>query len=92
MLDMGFIPDVERIVGFIPPLRQTLMFSATMPKEIRKLADKFLHNPKEITVVAAGLAGTRWSNSPCCASANARDKEQGASRSLLEPARPSATR
>ncbi|MEC9267756.1 MAG: DEAD/DEAH box helicase [Pseudomonadota bacterium] len=50
MLDMGFIPDVEKLVSLMPPLRQTLMFSATMPSEIRKLASKFLSNPKEITV------------------------------------------
>jgi len=50
MMDMGFIPDVERIVGFLPKIRQTLFFSATMPPEIRRLADKFLMNPKEITV------------------------------------------
>ena len=50
MLDMGFIPDVERIVGLLPRLRQTLFFSATMPPEIRRLADAFLSNPKEITV------------------------------------------
>ena len=50
MLDMGFIPDVERIVGLLPPLRQTLFFSATMPPEIRRLADAFLSNPKEISV------------------------------------------
>ncbi|MDC0074757.1 DEAD/DEAH box helicase [Alphaproteobacteria bacterium] len=50
MLDMGFIPDVERIVKISPPLRQTLFFSATMPKEIRVIAEKFLHNPKEITI------------------------------------------
>jgi len=50
MLDMGFIPDVEKIAGLLPPLRQTLFFSATMPREIRRLADKFLHNPKEISV------------------------------------------
>src|SRR5512145_96065 len=50
MLDMGFIPDVERIVGLLPPLRQTLFFSATMPPEIRRLADQFLSNPKEISV------------------------------------------
>jgi len=50
MLDMGFIPDVERIVGLLPPLRQTLFFSATMPTEIRRLADAFLTNPKEISV------------------------------------------
>jgi superfamily II DNA/RNA helicase len=50
MLDMGFIPDVERIVRLLPRIRQTLMFSATMPREIRRLADKFLMNPKEVTV------------------------------------------
>ncbi len=50
MLDMGFIPDVERIVSMLPPLRQTLFFSATMAPEIRRLADAFLQNPKEITV------------------------------------------
>ena len=50
MLDMGFMPDVERIVGLLPKMRQTLFFSATMPPEIRRLADAFLMNPKEITV------------------------------------------
>ena len=68
MLDMGFIPDVERIVGLLSPLRQTLFFSATMPPEIRRLAEKFLQNPKEITVsrpatlattVTAGLVMVR---------------------------------
>ncbi len=50
MLDMGFIPDVQRIVGLLPKIRQTLFFSATLGPEIRKLADDFLMNPKEITV------------------------------------------
>ncbi|MBB4264653.1 DEAD/DEAH box helicase [Roseospira visakhapatnamensis] len=50
MLDMGFIPDVERITTLLPPLRQTLFFSATMDKEIRKLADAFLSNPREISI------------------------------------------
>jgi superfamily II DNA/RNA helicase len=50
MLDMGFIPDVERIVSMLPPLRQTLFFSATMDAPIRKLADAFLSNPKEVRV------------------------------------------
>ena len=50
MLDMGFIPDVERIVSLLPKIRQTLLLSATMPKEIKRLADKFLLNPKEISV------------------------------------------
>ncbi|MGA8756929.1 MAG: DEAD/DEAH box helicase [Stellaceae bacterium] len=50
MLDMGFIPDVERIVGLLPKNRQTLFFSATMPVEIRRLADAFLKTPVEIAV------------------------------------------
>src|ERR1700757_1965059 len=50
MLDMGFIPDVERIVSLLPPTRQTLFFAATRAPEIRQLADKFLSNPKEISV------------------------------------------
>jgi superfamily II DNA/RNA helicase len=50
MLDMGFIPDIEKICGMLPPSRQTLFFSATMPKEVKKLADKFLNNPKRIEV------------------------------------------
>ena len=50
MLDMGFIPDVERIVKLLPKARQTLFFSATMSPEVRKIADTFLMNPKEIAV------------------------------------------
>jgi superfamily II DNA/RNA helicase len=50
MLDMGFIPDVEKIVGLLPSTRQTLFFSATMAPEIRRLADAFLQNPKMIAV------------------------------------------
>ena len=53
MLDMGFIPDIEKIVSLIPPMRQTLLFSATMAPEIKKLTEKFLSNPKEVTVAAA---------------------------------------
>src|SRR5438477_4151137 len=59
MLDMGFIPDVERIVGLLPKIRQTLFFSATMDKEIKKLADKGLINPKKLAVdPPATAAGT----------------------------------
>ena len=50
MLDMGFIPEVEKIVSLISPMRQTLFFSATLAPEIKRLADKFLLNPKEISV------------------------------------------
>jgi len=57
MLDMGFIPDVERIVGLLSPMRQTLFFSATMPPEIRRLADRFLSNPREVSVSPPASAG-----------------------------------
>jgi superfamily II DNA/RNA helicase len=50
MLDMGFIPDIETICSKLPANRQTLLFSATMPPVIKKLADKFLTNPKYIEV------------------------------------------
>ncbi|MFD1283190.1 DEAD/DEAH box helicase, partial [Methylobacterium goesingense] len=50
MLDMGFIPDIERIVKMVPFTRQTLFFSATMPPEIERLADMFLHTPQRIEV------------------------------------------
>jgi len=50
MLDMGFIPDIEEICTKLPANRQTLLFSATMPAPIKKLADKFLTGPKQIEV------------------------------------------
>ena len=50
MLDMGFIPDIEKIISLLPPLRQNLLFSATMPKPIQKLAEKLMDNPKTIEV------------------------------------------
>ena len=58
MLDMGFIPDVERIVALLPKNRQTLFFSATMGPEIRRLVDAFLQNPKEIAVSRAATVAT----------------------------------
>jgi superfamily II DNA/RNA helicase len=53
MLDMGFIPDIERICEMIPFTRQTLFFSATMPPEITKLTEKFLHAPVRVEVAKA---------------------------------------
>ncbi len=58
MLDMGFIPDVERIVSLLPKTRQTLFFSATMAPEIRRLADAFLQNPKTISVSKPATVAT----------------------------------
>jgi len=56
MLDMGFIPDIEEICTKLPKTRQTLLFSATMPPPIKKLADKFLENPKTIEVARPATA------------------------------------
>jgi len=59
MLDMGFIPDIERICKLIPFTRQTLFFSATMPPEITKLTEQFLHAPVRVEVArAASTAST----------------------------------
>ncbi|RBP09698.1 superfamily II DNA/RNA helicase [Roseiarcus fermentans] len=53
MLDMGFIPDIERICKLVPFTRQTLFFSATMPPEITRLTEAFLHNPARVEVARA---------------------------------------
>ena len=50
MLDMGFIPDIERICKLVPFTRQTLFFTATMPPEIRRVTETFLHNPVKVEV------------------------------------------
>src|SRR6476620_7091652 len=50
MLDMGFIPDIERICTLVPFTRQTLFFTATMPPEISRITETFLHHPEKIEV------------------------------------------
>ncbi len=50
MCDMGFLPDIRRIIKLLPKKRQTLFFSATMPKDIRQLADTILHNPVTVQI------------------------------------------
>ncbi len=58
MLDMGFIPDIEKICKLVPFTRQTLFFSATMPPEITRLTEQFLHNPIRIEVARPSSAAT----------------------------------
>ena len=58
MLDMGFIPDIERICKLVPFTRQTLFFSATMPPEITRLTEQFLHNPARIEVAKAATTAS----------------------------------
>src|SRR5208337_3904673 len=61
MLDMGFIPDIERICKLVPFTRQTLFFTATMPPEIQRITEQFLHNPVRVEVSrpASTVATTR---------------------------------
>lgn len=74
MLDMGFIPDVDRIVSLLPTIRQTLFFSATMAPEIKRIADKYLMNPKEISVAPpASTAATVTQHFVRCTSKDKRD-------------------
>ena len=54
MFDLGFLPDVRRILAVLPKDRQNLLFSATMPKEIRGLADQLLHNPHVVELMHSG--------------------------------------
>nr|HMN74294.1 DEAD/DEAH box helicase [Rhodoblastus sp.] len=58
MLDMGFIPDIEKICKLVPFTRQTLFFSATMPPEITRLTEAFLHNPVRVEVARAASTAT----------------------------------
>jgi superfamily II DNA/RNA helicase len=58
MLDMGFIPDIERICKLVPFTRQTLFFTATMPPEIRRVTEQFLHNPVKVEVSKPATAAT----------------------------------
>ncbi|HET9160415.1 MAG TPA: DEAD/DEAH box helicase, partial [Caulobacteraceae bacterium] len=57
MLDMGFIPDIERIFSLTPPRKQTLFFSATMPPEITRLTEQFLKNPVRIEASRPATTG-----------------------------------
>jgi superfamily II DNA/RNA helicase len=74
MLDMGFIPDIERICKILPITRQTLFFSATMPPEIQRLTNQFLHNPVEVQ--AAPPATTAASIIQKAVYAPSEDKEK----------------
>ncbi len=88
MLDMGFIPDIERIVKLLPKIRQTLFFSATFPPEIRRLADDFLINPKEIRVAPPATTAETVDDFLAVVSGDPKEK-RAALRALLasEPVR-----
>jgi superfamily II DNA/RNA helicase len=75
MLDMGFIPDIEKICKLLPPRRQTLFFSATMPPEITRLVAQFLKDPVRIEVARpATAANTITQTFKFCASTEDHDK------------------
>jgi ATP-dependent RNA helicase RhlE len=59
MLDMGFLPDVKRVIAQLPPKRQTLFFSATMPPDIRQLADRLLVSPAVVSVAPPATTAER---------------------------------
>ncbi len=59
MLDMGFMPDIRKISGMIPKARQTLLFSATMPRQIEELARTLLRNPVKVEVIATSTAAAK---------------------------------
>jgi ATP-dependent RNA helicase RhlE len=59
MLDMGFIHDVKRVIGMLPSRRQTLFFSATMPREAQDLADRLLYQPETVAVVPPSTTAER---------------------------------
>lgn len=65
MLDMGFMPDIEQLTKVLPVKRQTLLFSATMPDEIRKLAQNLLKNPVEISITAPTMSAVTITQYAC---------------------------
>src|SRR5947209_158111 len=80
MLDMGFIPDIEEICSKLPKSRQTLLFSATMPPPIQKLAAKFLNDPKRVEVARPATANVNIEQRLVEVSA---DKKKDALRDIL---------
>src|SRR5215204_7685841 len=74
MLDMGFIPDIERVCKLVPFTRQTLFFTATMPPEISRITEAFLHNPARIEVSKPATAAVTVSQAQVPAGREAHDK------------------
>jgi superfamily II DNA/RNA helicase len=83
MLDMGFIPDIERIFGLVPFTRQTLFFSATMASEIERITNTFLSNPARIEVARQATTGENIAQEVCKFKASRRDRAATEKRALL---------
>src|SRR5215470_5405846 len=76
MLDMGFIPDIERICKLVPFTRQTLFFTATMPPEISRISEAFLHNPERVEVSKPATTATGVSQFQVRCGREAHDKRE----------------
>lgn len=83
MLDMGFIPDIERIFGLTPFTRQTLFFSATMAPEIERITNTFLSNPARIEVARQATASETIEQGVVMFKASRRDREGTEKRKVL---------
>ena len=83
MLDMGFIPDIERIFGLTPFTRQTLFFSATMAPEIERITNMFLSGPERIEVARQATASENISQSVVMFKGTRKDREGSQKRQLL---------
>ncbi|MEM6276746.1 MAG: DEAD/DEAH box helicase, partial [Pseudomonadota bacterium] len=83
MLDMGFIPDIERIFSLTPFTRQTLFFSATMAPEIERITNTFLSNPAKVEVARAATTNQNITQGVVMFKASRRDREASEKRKLL---------
>jgi ATP-dependent RNA helicase RhlE len=83
MLDMGFIPDIERIFGLTPFTRQTLFFSATMASEIERITNTFLSNPVKVEVARQATASETITQSVVTFRASRRDRAASEKRKIL---------
>ncbi|MFK7875116.1 MAG: DEAD/DEAH box helicase, partial [Paracoccaceae bacterium] len=83
MLDMGFIPDIERIFGLTPFTRQTLFFSATMASEIERITNTFLSNPARVEVARQATASETIEQGVVMFKGSRRDREASEKRKLL---------
>jgi superfamily II DNA/RNA helicase len=84
MLDMGFIPDIERICKLVPFTRQTLFFTATMPPEIARITETFLHNPQKIEVSRPATTATGVAQFQVSVGREAHDKRETLRRLLRD--------
>jgi superfamily II DNA/RNA helicase len=84
MLDMGFIPDIERICKLVPFTRQTLFFTATMPPEIRRITEAFLHNPQKVEVSRPATTAVTVTQAQVPAGREAHEKRELLRRLLRE--------